>query len=251
VKGAFTGAVQPRKGRFELAHGGTLLLDEVGDLAPGTQARLLRVLQEREVTPVGGERPVAVDVRVIATTHRDLRRLAAEGLFREDLYYRLNVITIAMPALRHRPQDIPLLAEHFLREASESARKAIPGFSPRALARLGRYPWPGNVRELKNVVTGIVVQAPGGRALDLVDLPAFLQALPEEGRGLVIPATTTLAEAERRLIEAHLRAAAGDVRVAARALGISRRTLYRRISEYRRGTESAAGRPLAQPLDSD
>ena len=236
-RGAFTGAVRARKGRFELADGGTLFLDEVGELAPGTQVRLLRVLQEREFVPVGGEQPVRVDVRVLAATNRDLRRLVAQGRFREDLYYRLNVISIEIPALRHRPQDIPLLAEHLVREAAEAHGKSIPGIAPRALSRLSRFPWPGNVRELKNAILGMVIHAEDGRPLDVDDLPRFLQALPDEGRGILVPLGTPLAEVERRLIEAHLREAGDDLKEAARALGISLRTMYRRVSQYHRGPE--------------
>jgi two-component system response regulator HydG len=249
-KGAFTGAVQARKGRFELAHGGTLFLDEVGELTPGTQVRLLRVLEEREFLPVGADRPVRVDVRVVAATNRDLRRLVAQGVFREDLYYRLNVISIELPALRHRPQDVPLLAEHFLREAADAHGKSIPGFSPAALARLGRHAWPDNVRELKNAILGMVIHAAGGRALDVGDLPPPLQALPDEGRGILIPLGTPLAEVERRLIEAHLREVGDDFRQAAASLGISLRTVYRRISEYRRSVEVDAGVTSPKSLDS-
>jgi DNA-binding NtrC family response regulator len=233
-KGAFTGAVASRRGRFELADGGTLFLDEVSELSPGTQVRLLRVLQEREVTRVGGELSIRVDARVVAATNRDLRQLVAEGRFREDLYYRLNVVSIDMPALRHRPQDIPLLAQHFLREAASASGKEIPGFTPRVLHRLGRHAWPGNVRELKNTVTNMVISSAGGRVLDLLDLPPLLQALPEEGKTLQVPLGTPLAEVERRLVEATLREHEGDPRATARALGLSLRTLYRRMSEYRK-----------------
>jgi DNA-binding NtrC family response regulator len=232
-KGAFTGAVTDRKGRFELAEGGTLLLDEVGELSLGTQVKLLRVLQEREFVPVGGERSIKVDVRLIAATNRDLGRAVAEGRFREDLFYRLNVVTIALPALRHRPQDIPLLVEAFLKEAGSTYGKRIPGIEPRALQRMLRYPWPGNVRELKNVITTMAIHAEEGRPLEVADLPAELRALPDEDRGLIVPPGTTLAEAERRLIEATLKATDHDLNETARILGISLRTLYRRIQEYK------------------
>jgi DNA-binding NtrC family response regulator len=234
-KGAFTGAVAARRGRFELADGGTLFLDEVGELAPGTQVRLLRVLQDREVMRVGGEQSIRVDTRVLAATNRDLKQLVADGLFREDLYYRLNVVAIDMPALRHRVQDIPPLAEHFLREAAAVAGKKSPGISPAVLHRLGRYGWPGNVRELKNVMTNMAISAEAGHPLEVADLPPFLQALPEEGKTLLIPLGMPLAEVERRLIEATLREHDGDLHGTARALGVSLRTLYRRIGEYRGG----------------
>jgi DNA-binding NtrC family response regulator len=232
-KGAFTGAVATRKGRFELADGGTLFLDEVAELGPGTQAKLLRVLQDREFLPVGGERPVRVDVRLVAASNRDLAQLVAEGRFREDLYYRLNVVTIPLPALRHRPQDIPLLADHFLREAAAAYSKQIPGISPRALQRMLHHTWPGNVRELKNVVTAMVISAEPNHPLDVMDLPPELRILPEEGRTLQIPIGTTWGEAERRLIEATLESTNFDMNAAARVLGMSLRTLYRRISSYR------------------
>ncbi len=239
-KGAFTGAVAARKGRFELADGGTIFLDEVGELAAGTQVRLLRVLQEREFIPVGGEAPVRVDVRVVAATHHDLRALVAAGRFREDLYYRLNVVSIEMPALRHRPQDIPLLVEHFLSEAAETYGHRVPGVTHRAMARLARYHWPGNVRELKNVIVGTVIQAPGDRPIDLEDLPPLFRSLPDEERLLQVPLGTSLAEVEQRLIEAHLREHGKDIRGAARALGVSVRTLYRRLDAYQKGTDGGA-----------
>lgn len=231
--GAFTGAAGSRKGRFELADGGTLLLDEVSELTPGTQAKLLRVLQEREFVRVGGDRPVRVDVRLVAATNQDLKLLVQERRFREDLYYRLNVVAIEMPALRHRPQDIPLLADQFLREAVSAYGRQVTGFTTRALNRLWRYAWPGNVRELKNVVTGMVINARDGRSLDVEDLPLALRSLPDEGKTLQIPIGMTWAEVERRIIEATLKSVDLDVRAAAKALGLSVRTLYRRMNQYR------------------
>ena len=159
VRGAFTGATTNKKGRFALADGGTILLDEIGVIAPSMQAKLLRVLQEREFEPLGSERTVQVDVRIIAATNRDLRQLAADGRFQEDLYYRLNVIPIAMPPLRDRREDIPLLVEHFIRRHASRAGKRIDGISPEAMAACVDAQWPGNVRELENTVERAVVLA--------------------------------------------------------------------------------------------
>jgi two-component system response regulator HydG len=234
-KGAFTGALTSRKGRFELADGGSLFLDEVAELTAGTQVKLLRVLQEGEFFAVGGDRPIKVDVRLIAASSRPLSRLVAEGRFREDLYYRLVVVSVDMPALRHRPQDIPLLADHFLKEAAAAQGKQIPGISPRVLHRLARHSWPGNVRELKNVITAMTVNVEAGRPLDVADLPPELQALPDEGGSLLIPIGTSWAEAERRLLEATLKSMDFDVWKTANVLGISPRTVYRRLSDYHRG----------------
>jgi DNA-binding NtrC family response regulator len=232
-KGAFTGAVSARKGRFELADGGTLFLDEVSELAPGTQVKLLRVLQDGEFMRVGGDRPVRVDVRLVAATNQDLKARVKDGRFRQDLYYRLNVVSIEMPALRHRPQDIPLLADQFLREAATAYGHRVAGFTPKALGRMWRYPWPGNVRELKNVVTGMVITGVDGRFLDVEDLPMALRQVPEESRGLSIQVGSSWADAERRLIEATVQSMAGDVRECSRVLGISPRTLYRRLAQYK------------------
>ncbi len=160
VRGAFTGAVANKKGRFALADGGTIFLDEIGVIAPSVQAKLLRVLQEREFEPLGSERSVQVDVRVIAATNRDLRQLVGDGRFQEDLYYRLNVIPITMPPLRERREDVPLLVEHFIRRHAGRAGKRVDGISPQAMAVLVDAPWPGNVRELENAVERAVVLAP-------------------------------------------------------------------------------------------
>ncbi len=231
-QGAFTGAIASRQGRFEAADGGTLFLDEVGELSASTQVKLLRVLQEREFTRVGGERPIRVDVRLIAATNHDLRGMVAGGLFREDLFYRLNVVSIEMPALRHRPQDIRPLAEHLLHEVAEAYGRRTSGFTSRAMSRMLRYRWPGNVRELKNVVTGMIINADGDRPLDVEDLPPALQEIPDEEGSLSIPLGTPLEEVERRLIESTLRASDFDLGRTAEVLGISLRTLYRRIADY-------------------
>src|SRR5262245_14838161 len=160
VRGAFTGAVTNKKGRFALADGGTIFLDEIGVIASSVQAKLLRVLQEREFEPLGSERTIVVDVRVIAATNRDLRQLVAEGKFHEDLYYRLNVIPIGMPPLRDRREDVPLLVEHFIRRHAGRAGKRIDGITPDAMSLLVDAPWPGNVRELENTVERAVVLSP-------------------------------------------------------------------------------------------
>ena len=234
-RGAFTGAVASRKGRFELADGGTLFLDEVSELPSGTQVKLLRVLQEREIQRLGGERTIPVDVRLIAATSRDLRALVESGQFREDLFYRLHVVAIEMPALRHRPQDIPLLAEHFLRESAAAYGRRIPGFTSRAMNRLTRYAWPGNVRELKNFVTTMVINSEGGRSIDVADLPQVIQEIPESGQNIFIPIGTSWEEAERRLIEQTLTSNHGDIVMTSKVLKMSLRTLYRRLSQYRTG----------------
>mgnify|MGYP000849823420 CR=1 FL=1 len=233
VKGAFTGAVADRKGRFELADKGTLFLDEVGELSPATQVKLLRVLQDGEIVRVGAERSIKVDVRLIAATNRDLRLLVERGEFREDLFYRLNVVSIQIPPLRQRPQDIPLLADHFLREAATAYRRRISGITRRALHRMVRYPWPGNVRELKNVMISMTVKGTDGQPLDVEDLPAPIRAMPEEGLDILVPVGVTWAEAERRIIEATLKSVDYDLDAAARTLDVSKRTLYRRLREYR------------------
>jgi transcriptional regulator with GAF, ATPase, and Fis domain len=175
-KGAFTGALARRKGRFELAHKGTLLLDEVGELPLDLQAKLLRVLQERELERVGGSETVRVDVRVLAATNRDLRDMVARGKFREDLYYRLNVFPVVLPPLRARPRDIAILVHAFLRRFSRQAGKRIDGVAPAAMQRLEAYRWPGNVRELQNIVERAVILATG---------PSIgLEALPDLGAGI-------------------------------------------------------------------
>jgi two-component system response regulator HydG len=231
VKGAFTGAVRAKKGKFELAEGGTLFLDEIGEIPPNVQVKLLRVLQEREVEPVGGEETVKIDVRLVCATHRDLDALVKEGRFREDLYYRIKVIVLRLPALRERPEDIPEFVDHFRRLANERNRRKVQGFTPAAMERLRQYAWPGNVRELENMVEQAVVLARG----DLADV----EDLPEEVTGdrgpqdvLRIPVGNTLADAERELILETLRKAGGNKTQAAKMLGIGVRTLYRKLEEY-------------------
>ncbi len=177
-KGAFTGAMARKKGRFELADGGTLFLDEIGEMSPATQAKILRVIQEKEFEAVGGTKAIQVDVRIIAATHKDLETEVKEGRFREDLYYRLNVVPITIPPLRNRKEDIPLLAEHFLRISSQKNNRDIKSLEPRVLDDLVRYPWPGNVRELENIIERMVIMSRGDLIL-IQDLPRDLKAQPD------------------------------------------------------------------------
>ncbi|MGH7681299.1 MAG: sigma-54-dependent transcriptional regulator [Candidatus Eiseniibacteriota bacterium] len=233
VKGAFTGAIERRPGLFLEANRGTVFLDEVGDMTLSMQSKLLRVLQEQEVKPVGGAETIPVDVRVVAATHRDLDSMVRAGSFREDLYYRLHVVALAVPPLRERREDIPLLAGHFLREYSERANRQLSGFSSGAMKALLAHSWPGNVRELENVVERAVALAPGP-IVDERDLPEKLSAGP--GVEPSVPSSTrtrqTLDEMIRgRVLEA-LTQARGNKSEAARVLGIPRRTLYRMLERY-------------------
>jgi DNA-binding NtrC family response regulator len=237
-KGSFTGAVSRRKGRFESAHGGTLFLDEIGDISPKLQLDLLRVLEERKFFRVGGSDPVDVDVRIIAATNRDVNKAVADGQFREDLYYRLNVIPIVLPPLRDRREDIPLLIDHFLEHLSVETDRKIEGVSADAVALLMRHDWPGNVRELRNVLERGMVVAKGSliQPDDLGLVSSGLQAEPFD-------ASLTLDDVERRHITAVLQHAGGNVTQAARTLAIDRVTLYNKIKKYglRRGDDDAFG----------
>ena len=238
-KGAFTGAVRQKKGRFETADAGTVFLDEIGDMSPGLQAKLLRFLQDRVVQRVGGTTDIEVDVRVLAATNRDLENEIAEGRFREDLYFRLNVVTITMPPLRDRADDVPLLAEHFLRAQAKPGGKPKK-MSPKAMRLAMAYDWPGNVRELENVVQRAVVLS-RGETIFPEHLPAKIQALdageeavPVEPRGTAKPGggPKTMREVEREAIVDALAKTGGNRTHAAEALGISRRTLQNKIKEY-------------------
>lgn len=269
-KGAFTGALQKREGRFELADGGTILLDEISEISPKVQAKLLRVLQEREFERVGGNKTIQVNVRVVATTNRDLLKLVEAGEFRQDLYYRLNVFPVHVPPLRERQEDIPLLARHFLERFGRKHGIKVKGIEPAALEALVRHSWPGNVRELQNTLERAVILSETGQplqaaALGLVSLPASVQAVvppvvalpspvrpdPESGENGVAPTLAEnaageqtepdggevppvpLAEVERRHILDTLRQTGGNRTQAANALGVSIRTLRNKLALYR------------------
>ncbi len=226
-RGAFTGAVARKEGRFELAEGGTLFMDEIGEISPAMQAKLLRVLQSGEFERVGGTRTLTADVRLIAATNSDVAALVREKRFREDLYYRLNVITIQLPPLRARQDDIPLLAHHFLRKYTAKNAKTVGGFAEEALDILQTYAWPGNVRELENVIERAVVLTRSA-VISPADLPEALVGADQAARHLVISIGTPLEEVEDRLIEETLRYTKGDKTLAAKLLGIATRTIYRR-----------------------
>ena len=237
VKGAFTGAVADRPGRFAQANGGTLFLDEIGDLPFNMQAKLLRAIQERVVTPLGGERNVSIDVRIIAATHRELSAEVAARTFREDLFYRLNVIPIHLPPLRERPADIPQLATHFLALAAARGAPAR-SLSPAAEACLLAYPWPGNVRELKNAMERVTALARG--PLVTADDLVFLMAAPATTLGIAdalldLPLPEAIERLERASIERALRASSGNRAETARKLGISRQSLYTKLAAYKLG----------------
>jgi DNA-binding NtrC family response regulator len=224
------GVVQP--GRFELADGGTLFLGDVGQASSAVQARLLRAIQERSVERVGGDRTQHADVRWIASTSEDLEEQARAGRFRADLFERLSVVRVRMPALRERAEDIPLLVEEFIRDFDREHGRKVTGIAPGAMEWIVRHPWPGNVRELKNVVEGMVVATDERRRLDLSDLPASLRGRRGRAFALAVSIGMTVEEAERQLIEATLRHTQGDKPRAAGLLGIGLRTLYRKIERY-------------------
>jgi len=229
-KGSFTGAQARKRGRFELADKGTLFLDEIGEINQNVQIKILRVLQERRFERVGGEDTVEVDVRVIAATNRDLKEEIRKGDFREDLYYRLNVVNILVPPLRERRDDIPLLAMSFLREFAQENAKKLDGFDPKARQALYAYPWPGNVRELRNCIESSVVMASSG-LVSLDDLPPGVRSSGEE-RDVRVPIGSTIEEAEKILIRETLAAQGGNKTRTAEVLGIGRKTLYQKIEEY-------------------
>lgn len=239
-KGAFTGAVERRRGRFEMAEGGTLFLDEISEVAPVIQVKLLRVLEEWKFERVGGQETLEADIRLVAATNNDLKKLVQEGRFRNDLFYRLNVVTINLPPLRERRDDIPLLARHFLQDFARENNRKIEDISSDALAVLVSYDWPGNVRELKNIIEQMVVLGHGAK-LTLRDLPASVRenehssALQAGGiisaPSIPLPAGS-IKEANRNMIIATLGAAGGNRTLAAKKLGISRRTLHRKLREF-------------------
>jgi two-component system response regulator HydG len=237
-KGAFTGAERRRRGRFELAHGGTLFLDEIATISPTTQIRLLRVLQERELERVGGEETIPVDVRIIAATNASPEQLLAEGMFREDLFYRLHVVPVTIPPLRERRADVPLLVGHFIDKLRDRTCSPVRRVSDAALARLVEYHWPGNVRELENVVERALVLADSD-VLEASDLPALPgngeapaamteAALPEGGMDI----TRVIEGMEERLLRQALSKAGGVKAEAARLLGLKPSALYYKLEKY-------------------
>jgi DNA-binding NtrC family response regulator len=239
VRGAYTGAMSHRRGLFEAGDGGTVFLDEVGDISQNTQAKLLRVLGEQEVRPVGGNQVNHVDVRVIAATNKDLRHEIREGRFREDLYYRLNVVSLHLPPLRERREDIPVLAHHFLRKYAQANGKAIRDFAPESLSLLEAHPWPGNVRELENAVERAV--AVGASPVLLPeDLPAHLasSSLPALAVRTAASPLPSLDEMTRQHLARVLTATGGNKKRAAEILGVDRRTLYRMLERYDMGAST-------------
>ena len=229
-KGAFTGAVASRKGRFEVADGGSIFLDEIGDLPPHLQVKLLRVLQEREFERVGSSRPIKVDVRLLAATHRDLEALVREGRFREDLYYRINVVTIMLPPLRERREDLPPLIEHFLRAFAGKNDKSVRGLTREAREALLRYDYPGNIRELENLIERAVVLTRDD-VIGVEDLPLTLET-PASGSGDEAGLIAAVEGLERRMIREALAKADGTQTRAAELLGISERVLRYKLKKY-------------------
>lgn len=238
-KGAFTGAEKMQKGRFELAHGGTIFLDEIGEINPSVQIKILRVLQEKKFERVGGEQTIEVDVRIVAATNRNLEEEVKAGRFREDLYYRLNVVHIPVPPLRERRDDIPLLMASFLDEFNRENDRQIKGLNSKAKAAMFRYAWPGNIRELRNCMESAVVMCSGDE-ITLQDLPPSVSAAAGTGAGddsVSVPLGVTLDEADRLVIEANLAANRGNKSRTAEILGIGRKTLQRKLAEW--GSEDA------------
>jgi DNA-binding NtrC family response regulator len=252
-KGAFTGATARRRGRFEQADRGTLFLDEVSEIPPATQIKLLRFLQEREFERMGGEQTIHVDVRIVAATNRDLKPLVDDRKFREDLYYRLNVVRLEVPPLRARPSDIPLLADFFLRRYAEENEQEVRAFTDEANQLLMLHPWPGNVRELQNVIEQAVVLCRSD-TIDVADLPIAPRQPEEDPLRLMIPGVT-LAEVERYAIVKTLEAVKWSPSKAAAILGISRRTVQYRMRQWgiagSRGERSSSAPSVDAPLDSE
>ncbi len=238
MKGSFTGAVSDRAGKFEQADGGTLFLDEIGDMTPSAQAKVLRALQEGVISRVGGSKPVQVDVRVIAATNKDLEAEIAAGRFREDLFYRLNVVPIHVPALRTRREDIPALVEHFVGQLAGGTGKGARGLQPGAIERLAERDWPGNVRELRNAVERLLILAPG-KAVTAADVARVLGGSAPEGPAeLPLPEERDMsfdeimAELERRVIAARLKDNEWNVTETARLLKLNRSVLYKKIERF-------------------
>lgn len=229
-KGSFTGAIGRKRGRFELAHGGTIFLDEIGEINQAVQIKILRVLQEKRFERVGGEETIEVDVRVITATNRDLEKEIAAGRFREDLFYRLNVVCINVPPLRERKDDIPLMITSFIKEFAEENGKKIEGIDSKARAVLYGYDWPGNVRQLRNCIESAVVMT-SGPIIMVDDLPPSIRS-GDETQSLHIPVGVTMAEAEKQVILQTLAGQNGNKTRTAEVLGIGRKTLHRKLDEY-------------------
>jgi putative PEP-CTERM system response regulator len=225
-RGAFTGATSQKKGKFEYAHTGTLFLDEIGDISPNVQVHLLRVIEEKEFNRVGGNEPIKVDVRIISATNRDLKAGMEKGQFREDLYYRLNVVAIHLPPLRERREDIPPLAEHFLRKFAMENHKEIKDFSPDANELMMKYEWPGNIRELENAIERAVILT-RGEFITQDELPGIGASLAS-----VDLAGKSLRDLEKECIMGTLRKTGGNISESARILGITRMTLYNKMKEF-------------------
>ena len=230
-KGAFTGAVMRRKGRFEHADGGTLFLDEVGDMPASTQIKLLRVLEDGEIVRVGSNEPRKVDVRLLSATNQDLDELVKRGKFREDLYFRLRVVRIALPALRERREDIPLLTEHYIRQIAREHGKNVTGITPEAQRALAAYDWPGNIRELINTLETMILLTPR-ETLQVEDIPPEIHPIGQEEQADGFTPGMSLADAERIVIARTLEMTGGNRQRAAKMLGIGERTLYRKIKDY-------------------
>ncbi len=230
VKGAFTGATADKKGRFELADGGTIFLDEIGEIDANTQIKLLRVLQEHEFEKVGGEKTLKTDVRVIAATNRNLEEEIKKGNFREDLYYRLNVVKLEVPPLRERKEDIFLLATEFLNQVNKENNKKVEGFSSEVRSKLSSYDWPGNIRELRNCIESAVVMC-RGKVIELDDLPSTVRNASKDGC-IEIPLGTTMEAAEKTIILATLTYCKGNKSKAADILELGRKTVIRKLQEY-------------------
>ncbi|MBR7064971.1 MAG: sigma-54-dependent Fis family transcriptional regulator, partial [Treponema sp.] len=229
-KGAYTGADKLQKGRFELAHESTIFLDEIGEINPSVQVKLLRVLQDHKFERVGGEKTIEVDVRVIAATNKDMEKEVREGRFREDLYYRLNVVSIPVPSLRERRDDIPLLLNAYLKKFATENAKNITGISAKARSVLYQYDWPGNIRQLRNCMESAVVMC-GTNEIEIEDLPPSISG-SKDVSNIIIPEGVTLEEAEKIIIKETLVKYNGNKSKTADALGIGRKTLHRKISEY-------------------
>jgi two-component system response regulator HydG len=238
-KGAFTGANARKEGRFELANGGTLFLDEIGEISPGVQVKLLRVLQDGKFERLGGTRTIDADVRILTATNKDLQKEVEEKRFREDLYYRLNVINMTIPSLRSRKDDVQLLAMHFLKTYADKNQKQIEGFSEDAMMALTSYDWPGNVRELENAIERAVVFT-SGKVVPLSVLPQAVSAFGESRHSLTFKIGMPLRELERNAIAFTLQHARGDKNLAARMLGVATRTIYRHLEREEAGRGSAS-----------